>query len=131
MAQYFALDPLRTQVSVKTMDLSQAAGTYDLAAVNANGGVIVESIEFYVTETGATFTDVAAQTDDTTPEEFLSAAEGAVANITAGKVLKKFAGDTYIHTSKKIQYTITGSTGDGTVIAIIKWRPSVANAGLN
>lgn len=126
--------PPDTQVikaKVFTMNLAQAAATYDLATCNAVGGVKIIDITFYVTVVGATFTSVSCQTNNTTADEFLSAAEGAVANITASKILKKYTTGSYLHTSLKIQYTIVGATGSGTVLVIVRYQPTVSGADIS
>lgn len=120
------------KVKVFTLNLAQAAGTYDLATVNATGGVVIESVQLYESVAGATFTSVAIQSNDTTAVTILTAGEGAVANLTVGKnIAKAFTGPTYLEASKKLQYTIVGSTGTGTMKAIIKFIPSVAGSDLS
>lgn len=124
------VDTSLAKVKVFTLNLAQAAATYDLATCNAIGGVVVESINFYQSVAGATFTSVSVQTNDTTPVEALSAVEGALAGLTVGKNIKLFSTKTYLHTSKKIQYTIVGSTGTGTMLAIVTYRPTVNGADI-
>lgn len=125
-------DTFIEKCKVFTLNLGQAAGTYDLATCNAVGGVVIRDVQLYETVVGATFTSVSIQTNDTTAVTILTAGEGAVANLTAGKnIAKAFTGPTYLHTSKKIQYTIAGSTGSGTMLAIIRYQPSVAGADLS
>ena len=121
-----------SKTKVFTINLAQAASTYTLATCNAVGGVVIEDIRLYVTTAGATFTAVSIQTNDTTAVEFLSVSDGAVANLTVGKnITPSFAGPTYLHTSKLVRYTISGSTGTGAMIAVIKYRPSVAGADIS
>ncbi len=124
-------DTTQTKSKVFTLNLAQAAATYDLATCNALGGVHIISIDFYCTVVGATFTSVSCQTNDTTAVEFMSAVEGGVANITAGKNVKNYTTQSYLHTSKKIQYTIVGATGTGTIIAIVRYQPSVAGVDIS
>lgn len=112
-----------------TANLAQAAATYDLAVVNALGGVVILGVDIYVQTAGATFTSVAIATNDTTVVPILSAVEGAVANLTVGKnVVKAFSGATYLHTGKKIQYTIVGATGTGSLLVVVRYQPSVIGA---
>lgn len=125
--------PDTQQIRCKTFtaNLAQAAATYDLATASAVGGVVILSVDIYVVTAGATFTSVAIATNDTTVVPILSAVEGAVANLTVGKnVVKAFATNTYLHTSKKIQYTIVGVTGTGSLLVVIRFQPSVNGADL-
>lgn len=125
--------PDTSQIKTKTFtaNLAQAAATYDLATCNATGGVVIHDIQIYVATAGATLTSVAIQTNDTTSVAILSAVEGAVANLTVGKnVAKAFTGPTYLHTSKKIQFTLVGTTGTGSLLVIVRYQPSVAGADI-
>lgn len=130
----FAPTPDTSLIKTKvfTANLAQAAATYDLATCNATGGVVIHDVQIYVATAGATFTSVAIATNDTTAVAILSAAEGAVANLTVGKnVAKAFTGPTYLHTSKKIQFTMVGSTGTGSLLVIVRYQPSVAGADIS
>lgn len=125
-------DIAQLKAKVFTLNLAQAAATYDLAICNSVGGVVIQDIQFYMTVAGATFTSVAVQTNDTTPVTFLSSVEGALAGLTVGKnITKAFTGPTYLHTSKKIQYTIVGLTGTGTMIAVVRYQPTVSGADIS
>jgi hypothetical protein len=125
------LDTNQLKCKQFTANLAQAAGTYDLAVANATGGVVIHDVQIYVATVGATLTSVAIQTNDTTPVIMLTAIEGAVANLTVGKnVAKVFTGPTYLHTSKKIQYTIVGVTGTGSLLVTVRYQSSVAGADI-
>lgn len=108
-----------------TLDLSQVAGTYD--AITADGDILIEGYNVYVSTAGATFNYVSIQTDDTTPLVLLSSADGAVGNLTEGAqsfssmVPIKFAGFR-LSDGKKIQYTIDGSTGTGAIKLTVKYK---------
>jgi len=120
------------KVKVFTLNLAQAAATYTLATCNAVGGVLILGVDIYVATAGATFTSVSIQTNDTTAVEILSAAEGAVANLTVGKnVAKTFTGPTYLHTSKLITYTIIGATGTGSLRVIVRYTPTLSGADIS
>jgi hypothetical protein len=126
------LDTDKLRCKVFTANLAQAAGTYDLAAANATGGVIIHDIQIYVVTAAATLTSVAIQTNDTTSVPILSAVEGAVANLTVGKnVSKVFNGPTYVHTSKKIQYTLVGTTGTGSLLVVVRYQPTTNGADIS
>ena len=120
------------QAKVFTLSLAQAAATYDLATVNAVGGILIHDVSIYCATVGLTFTSVSIQTNDTTAVVILSAVEGAVANLTAGKnIAKAFTGPTYLHTSKKLQYSIIGATGTGSLLVIVRFMPTVSGANLS
>lgn len=122
------LDTQKTEAKEFTMNLAQAAATYDLLA--ASGDVIILGVDLYVATVGATLTSVALQTDDTTSVPILSAVEGAVANITAGKNLKNFSTPFLLRNGKKIQYTIVGATGSGSIIACVRFMRATAGASI-
>lgn len=124
------IDTERSKTSVFNINTSQAAATYDL--LTASGGdVQIESVTFYTSVAGVGLVSVSVQTNDTTPVEMLSAAEGALAALTVGKNLKQFTTRTILASTKKIQYTIVGTGSGGTIKAIIKWIPCVAGAILS
>lgn len=126
------IDTAQLKTKVFTANLAQAAGTYDLATCNSTGGIVIQDVQLYMSVAGATFTSVAIQTNDTTLVPILSAVEGAVANLSVGKnVVKAFAAATYLHTSKKIQYTIVGVTGTGTMLVVIRYQPTVSGADIS
>lgn len=108
-----------------TLNLAQAAATYD--ALTASAALIIESVCFYVATAGATFDSVAVVTNQTNPVTFLTALEGAVANIIAQKTLAfayaRFP--VYLAAGQKIQYTIVGATGTGSVLMVVTYRPAV------
>lgn len=92
----------------KTIDLNQVIGTYDLFT-GTNQDVQVESLVLRTPNivAGGALTSISIQTDDATPQIFISSAAGAVANLTAEAQL---TADTpiMIKTGKKIQLTIAG-----------------------
>lgn len=114
-----------------TLNLAQAAGTYDLCTASG-GDVLIDlyNLSLFCTVAGATFTSVAVQTNDTTPAVILTAVEGGVANITAGKNITRAVtfGAILLRSGQKIQYTIDGSTGTGTVVAGISFCPLTGGA---
>lgn len=120
-------DTSTTKVATLTINLAQAAATYDAGTV-AGGAIMLLNAIAYVSVVGATFTSVSIQTNTTTAVEILSAAEGAVANVTANKNLKVFSTATMIPSGSKIQYTIVGSTGTGTILLQIRYQPMANGA---
>lgn len=111
------------------INLNQNDGTYDLCT--ANGDAEIESIEFYVSQSGSGFVSFSVQDNDTTPTEYLSAAEGAVAGITAGKNLKSYATKKILASGKKIRYTINTNGSGGNVKAFVTYRPLVFGATIS
>lgn len=111
------------------MNLNQNDGTYDL--FTANGDIEIESIVFYVSQTGTGLVSVSAQDNDTTPTEYLSAAEGAAANLTAGKNLKTYTTKKILASGKKVRYTIVTNGSGGNVKAFVTYRPLVFGATIS
>lgn len=124
------------QIKSFTIDLSKAAGTYDLCTANLNDCLVqLDSVAFYCTVAGATFTSVSVQSNQTTPAVLLSSTEGAVANLTAGKNISRNIGTAgypalILRSGDKIQYTLIGATGTGTLIMDIVFY-GVNGANLN
>ena len=119
------------QIKEVTLDLSQAANTYD--AITASGDVMIHNITLYVTVSGATFTSLAVQSNQTTAVTILNSTDGARANITAGKNLATTLAQTApwsLRSGQKIQYTIAGSTGTGTVKMAVFYRQISGGATL-
>ena len=103
-----------------TVNLAQAAATYDLCL--ATGNVVIWGLSCFCTVVGATFTACTIQTNDTVSFQILSAADGAVANWTAGKQMPitwTQVQKINLRSGKKLQYTITGATGTGTGIVTV------------
>lgn len=126
------VDTSLKKVKVFTANIAQAAATYDLCTCNATGGILIHDIQIYCVTAAATLTSVAIQSNDTTLVPIMSAVEGAVANLTAGKnIVKAFASPTYLHTSKKLQFTIVGATGTGSLLVIVHYTPTVSGADIS
>lgn len=108
-------------------NLAQAAGTYDLGT--ASGGDILidlQKLAMYVATVGATFTSVSIQTNQTSTTTILSAVEGAVANLIAQKNLVRaipVIGGLMLKSGQKLQYTIIGATGTGSLNVVIPYMP--------
>lgn len=131
-----SVDPNPTALRAKkfTANLAQAAATYDLCAASGGDVVIdIQKLAIYVDTVGATFTSVSVQTNQAAATELLSAAEGAVANIVAGKNLVRaipVVGGLLLKSGEKIQYTIAGATGTGALSVGVPFTPTVAGATL-
>lgn len=108
-------------VSQFTMNLAQAANTYDLCTASG-GDVVVWGMNCYCTVVGATWTSVTIQSDATTNFVFMDATQGARANFTAGKDVALTwtqVAKALIRSGNKIRYTIAGSTGTGTAVVTV------------
>lgn len=101
------------------VDLEQAAGSYDI--LEGNTASLVEVYAVYSAAPGAGLVSVSLQTDDDTPDVLLTAAEGALANLTGGKNLT-FARTKplVIPNGKKLQATIVGTGTGGSLIVLYK-----------
>lgn len=131
MPNYPAPSDLKTNlVIVRTADLSQAAGTYDL--FTAQGDIAINKIAVFSTQNAATFTDVEIKTNQLTPVVLMTTTEGARANLTQGKNIDLAAANKFfvLRNGSKIQYTITGSTGTGSLMVVVDTRPLVEGAML-
>lgn len=123
---------LPSKITQFTANLAQAANTYDL--LTATGGIFIGKIVFYVATAGATFDSVSFQTNQTNPTEIMSAAEGAVANLTVQKIIPityTFAVPIYLANGQKIQYTIVGATGTGSLTCSVLWSPATVGATIS
>lgn len=78
------LETGEVQIDTTTIDLNQAAGDYTLFT-GTTQNVLVEALIIRMPNdvAGGALTAISIQTDDATPITFISAANGAVANLTA------------------------------------------------
>ena len=122
------------QATEFTANLAQAAGTYDLCTAT-NGDILIDPYRcsFYMATAGATFTSVSIQTNQTNTTTLLTSGEGAVANLTAQKnVAHAIPGSQafLLKSGQKLQYTIAGSTGTGSMTCTIAYFPVTSGATL-
>jgi hypothetical protein len=96
------------QEAATTIDLNQAAATYDLFT-GATQPVILESliISMPVGAAGGAITSISIQTDHATPQIIVDGTTGAVANLTSEAQIA-WAGKIRVGVGKKIQLTIAG-----------------------
>jgi hypothetical protein len=100
-----------TRVFPTTIDLHQAAATYDVATASG-GDVLIEYLVFstpYDLSDDAAFTGVTIQTNTTTAQTFIDAAGGAKALLTAESQID-WVGRVLLRDTDKIQLTIVGGT---------------------
>lgn len=98
------------QAKPTTVDIGQIAGTYDLFTATTQD-VVVESLVIRMSggAGGGNLTSISIQTDDATPQVFISVVQGAVANLTNEAQLA-WTGAILLDagTSAKIQITLAG-----------------------
>jgi|GEM_PF-666399 hypothetical protein len=120
----------KLQPASTTIDLNQAAATYDLFT-GTSQVVLVESLVFR-TPTGAAggaLTSISIQTNDATPVVLISSVQGAVANLTSETQLT-WQGVLRLGVGKKIQLTINGgATGVGYVCSVNAECRAVVDGG--
>lgn len=124
----------RIEAKSFTLNLAQAAGTYD--ACTAFGDVLIDPtwISIYVATAGATFTSVSIQTNQTNATTILTAGEGAVANLTAQRCVPHALPTSQgilLKSGQKIQFTLTGATGTGSLQIAIPFYPLSASATIS
>jgi hypothetical protein len=124
--------PTALQAVTLTANLAQAAATYDLGTVSGGNIVIdIQRLAIYVATAGATLTSVSIQTNQTNATTILSAAEGAVANLIAQKNLVRaipVIGGLFLASGQKLQYTIVGVTGTGSLTVAVPFMALTAGA---
>ncbi len=122
----------RAQMVATTIDLNQAAASYDLFT-GATQVVILESLNIKMPTgaAGGALTSISIQTDDATPGVIINSTDGAVANLTSETDLG-WTGTLYITVGTKIQLTIGGGAhGAGYVCNVTaKYRAVVAGGYL-
>ena len=120
----------KLQIKATTIELNQAAGAKDLFT-GTDQDVVIEklTIRIPVDVSAGTMTSLSIQTDDTTNQVFISAADGAKANLTAQAQLG-WTGVTLLKATKKIQLTIAGAaTGIACSCDVIAEYRAVVSGG--
>jgi len=96
------------QIAITTEDLNQAAGAYDLFTGTTKAILLKSfSIKLPTEAAGGAITSISIQTDDVTPAVIISAADGAVGNLTSEAEFS-WTGAIRINVGTKIQLTIAG-----------------------
>jgi len=94
----------------KSVAFANFGASYDI--FTAVGDVLITKCSFYVVAaftSATTDSTLSIQTDDTTPTVFMTAAEGAEANLTVKTQMFPAAGQTtpfHLRSGQKIQYTV-------------------------
>ena len=109
------------QVAATTEDLQQIAGSYTLFT-GTTQDVILESLIIRLPNVDcsddAALTSISIQTDDVTPSVIISAASGAVGNLTAEAQLA-YTGVILIKVNTTIEITINGGAADAATLCDI------------
>ena len=102
-------DPPCLPAAVTSIDLKQVAGSYDLFELSDNDIQVMElTIIIPRSLIGeVSFTGITIQSTDATPVEFISAAEGAKANLVENAHMQ-YCGNAKVSGARKIQVTIKG-----------------------
>ena len=122
------------QIKAATIDLNQAANTYDLFTGTAQA-VILESLIIRLpnvdVSNDGTITSISIQTDDVTAGVIINSTDGAIANLTAEAQLG-WSGQIYITVGTKIRLTIAGGAADAATVCNVtaKCRAVVAGGNL-
>ena len=123
------------QMGSTTIDLAQAAASYDLFTGSAQM-VVVDKLIIRLPNVNvsddATITSISIQTDDTTAQIFISTGAGAKANLTAESQLSGDINGIIIAVGSKIQLTIAGGAADATTTCnvVVEFRAVVAGGTL-
>lgn len=118
------------QSKATTIDLNQAAATYDLMT-GTTQDVVAEKLIIRMSggAVAGAVTSISIQTDDTTPQVFVSAVDGAVANLTDQNQLG-YDGAIMVKAGKKIRLTIAGgAAGAAKVCDVVVIYRAVVSGG--
>jgi|GEM_PF-5444564 len=126
----------KDQVKTTTIDLQQAAGNYDLFT-GTTQDVLIEKLGFRMPNVNcaddATITAISIQSNDATPQVFITSLLGAKANLTAEAQISwaaAFGGPVILKAGKKIQLTIAGGPSDAaTVCDVVVEYKAVTSGG--
>ncbi len=125
----------RAQIAATTIDLDQGVATYVLFT-GATQDVIIEGLTIRMPDdvAGGALTNISIQTDDTTPQIFVTQAEGAVANLVAEAQLSwaPAGGITLLKVGKTIGLTIVGGAEGAAYVCdvVVKYRAVVSGGNL-
>ncbi|GAH82352.1 unnamed protein product, partial [marine sediment metagenome] len=125
----------RSQIAATTIDLNQGVGAKDLFT-GTTQDVIVEGLVIRMPNdiAAGALTSISIHTDDATPLVFITAAEGAVANLVAEAQLSWAPADgiCLLVAGKKIQLTIGGGAEGAAYVCkvVAKYRAVVSGGYL-
>ena len=121
----------RAQIAATTIDLNQAAGSYDLFT-GTTQAVVLESLILRCPNDAATapLTYITIQTDDETASAIIDSVTGAVGNLTAEAQLS-WNGEIYIGVGTKVQLTIAGGAEGAEYICTVVAKSRAVVSGGN
>lgn len=119
----------RLQIAATTIDINQAAGTYDLFT-GTTQVVILESLNIKLPTgaPGGTTASLSIHTDDATPGIIISVADGDIANLLTEADIG-WTGTLYITVATKIQITYVGVAGAAYVCDVIAECRAIVSGG--
>lgn len=125
----FGQPPVTTGAKTYYVTLNRAAGTYDICQAMGPGEVLITQYAIYCNATGNLLTSAKIHTNDATQQELMSAAEGAVANLLGGKLVKAGNMPLVLHNGAKIQITQVGNGDAGSLVVVLNM--AFSGAGIN
>ncbi len=122
----------RAQPAVKTINLQQVAGSYDLFT-GTTQDVLIEGLSIRLPNVDVSndvnITSISIQTDDATPYVFITSTQGAKANLFP-EVQIPWTGTCLLKVGKKIRLTIAGGSADeATVCDVVAECRAVVSGG--
>ncbi len=126
----------RSQIAATTIDLNQVVATYVLLTGDTED-VIIEALSIRMPDdvAGGALTNISIQTDDTTPQIFVTQAEGAVANLVAEAQLSwaPAGGICLLKVGKTIGLTIVGGAEGAAYVCdvVVRLRAVVSGGFLS
>ena len=115
-------------VSQFSANLNQAAAAYTLCT--ASGLVVVYDVNIHVVTAAGGLNWVSIQSTNTSPVIIMTAAEGAVANLSIDKSMNYIQPLAYgsnktfqLSTGQLLQYTINGVGNAGLLRVVVTWQP--------
>jgi len=110
--------------------LFNPAGSYGCAEA-IGGDILLVSYNVYVGQAASTLTSVRIKTTQSNPTDIMTAAEGALANLTQSRnvPIARFQ-PILLRASEGIEYVIAGATGDGYLQLTMEYIPLSAGAHL-
>lgn len=124
----------KLQIATTTIDLHQAAGTYDLF-IGTTQDVLLEMLVIRLPNVDVSddtsITAISIQTDDVTARTIIASDAGAKANLTAEAQVAypAFCGDIMIKAGTKIRLTIVGGTADAETICDVTAKYRAITSG--
>jgi len=126
---------IKSTLKSTTINLQQAADDYDLFTGTAQD-VLITKLVFALPAVNvaddSAITSISIQTNNSTPQTFISSTSGAKANLTASAQLA-WTGAIILAATKKIQLTINGGTADASTLCkvTVEYIPITAGGYLS